>query len=403
MKPKPIRVRDLADRADLDLDECLIRLWEGGLDRFVSGGDVVRRGETSAAFRAVGLEHVGSGITQCEYWERLLRLTRVEFDELCASLGIVLSPSTRRLPKGAIKKLRRRWPPPETTILAAPSLIEPQVPAGEKCEFTWTAIGRHPSAGILSADVVSQIHWSLVEDFKAEADPIDPPGERSQDLLESAVFRPMTALGEEAKYPTLELSAAALLHSLVHDHPFHNGNKRTALVTLLVQLDREDMTITCSEADLFKFILRVAQHSIVPRGPDLPDREVAWIAKWICDNSRDVDRTERTLRWHKLKGILKKFECELNSLPGSRMNITRAVASRGIFRRNRTQQLRTQVYCGGDATEADRNTIRKVRFDLQLDDDHGVDSVVFYRAEPSEAIADFIARYRKTLKRLASL
>jgi hypothetical protein len=45
------------------------------------------------------------------------------------------------------------------------------------------------------------------------------------------------------------------------------------------------------------------------------------------------------------------------------------------------------------------NTIRKIRRDLWLDEDHGVDSSRFYEARPG--IDEFIAMYRKTLRRLA--
>jgi len=47
--------------------------------------------------------------------------------------------------------------------------------------------------------------------------------------LEAAVLRPQSsAFGEDA-YPTIHEKAAALLHSLARNHPFVDGNKRTAL------------------------------------------------------------------------------------------------------------------------------------------------------------------------------
>jgi death-on-curing family protein len=50
--------------------------------------------------------------------------------------------------------------------------------------------------------------------------------------LESAVARPFqSVLGQDA-YPTTIEKAAALFHSLVANHPFHDGNKRTAVVAV---------------------------------------------------------------------------------------------------------------------------------------------------------------------------
>jgi death-on-curing family protein len=102
----------------------------------------------------------------------------------------------------------------------------------------WETVG-HPTNNLvfLAADEVEKIHWILVEDFRRSKDPIDPPGIKSRDLLESAIYRLRTSLGGQSKYPTVPMAAAALLHAIISNHAFHNGNKRTALVATLVFLD----------------------------------------------------------------------------------------------------------------------------------------------------------------------
>lgn len=60
----------------------------------------------------------------------------------------------------------------------------------------------------------------------------DQSGVKDHGLLESAVHRPQQSVFGEDAYPRLYDKAAALLESLVKNHCFHNGNKRTAyLVT----------------------------------------------------------------------------------------------------------------------------------------------------------------------------
>lgn len=54
-------------------------------------------------------------------------------------------------------------------------------------------------------------------------------GVRDLSLVESAVFRSQASYGGEDLYPTIFLKAAALLQSLLMNHPFIDGNKRTAL------------------------------------------------------------------------------------------------------------------------------------------------------------------------------
>lgn len=56
----------------------------------------------------------------------------------------------------------------------------------------------------------------------------DQAGVKDHGLLDSAVHRPQQSVFGEDDYPTLFDKAAALLESLVKNHCFHNGNKRTA-------------------------------------------------------------------------------------------------------------------------------------------------------------------------------
>lgn len=59
---------------------------------------------------------------------------------------------------------------------------------------------------------------------------------RDIDLLQAAELRPQaSAFGEDA-YPTIESKAAALLHAIARNHPFKDGNKRTATVAALFLL-----------------------------------------------------------------------------------------------------------------------------------------------------------------------
>ena len=78
-----------------------------------------------------------------------------------------------------------------------------------------TVIGKEQVLEYLTAGDINQIHWILVKDFRRSKDPIDPPGVRSPQLLESAAHRPRTALGVTEKYPTVAMAGAALLHSIV--------------------------------------------------------------------------------------------------------------------------------------------------------------------------------------------
>lgn len=84
----------------------------------------------------------------------------------------------------------------------------------------------------LSTQEVIAINVSLIKKYS----PGEIIGVKDVSLLDSAILRPQSsAFGEDA-YPTLFEKAAALFESLGKNHPFHNANKRTAFVALVVFL-----------------------------------------------------------------------------------------------------------------------------------------------------------------------
>ena len=134
----------------------------------------------------------------------------------------------------------------------------------------------------LEAEDVMRVHLALVGFFADQGDPIAPAGARPGGLLESAVGRPRTSLGSTDKYPSLELKAAALLHSLVTSHPFHNGNKRTGLVSTLAFLEHNGKRFTAPDDELFDFVLAVANKE-GHFGGDI-DQAVQNMATWLQDH-----------------------------------------------------------------------------------------------------------------------
>jgi death-on-curing family protein len=396
-------VAELAEEVDLDLDEAIVTLWDAGFDELRGPSDVISAGQVRAAKRALGIA-TPHELTSPEYWRRLLGVEPDEFLRILEHVTIRMTPRSRRLPKGAIRKLKRvvRERLGDVEVLP-PSVTKPEQVSLPPLQ--WELIGREQELRHLSPDQIAGIHNCLEEDFAGTDDPIQPPGVQHQHLLESAAFRQFTSLGDVTKYPTVEMAAAAITHSVVLDHAFFNGNKRTAVVAMLVFLDENGMQLTCAEDDLFRLVLLVAQHRLVPRGADdRADREVMEIARWIKKNSRRSEYGEQVLKWVRLRRILAAFRCwtEFPGGVGNRINIYREIEVARRIGRPRRRRLSTQVYYGGDGTEVERNTVGKLRKDLHLDDEHGVDSQSFYRMEV-RAAEDFIVFYRKTLRRLAKL
>ena len=83
-------------------------------------------------------------------------------------------------------------------------------------------------------------------------------GLRDLALLESAVGRPRATLDGNELYPGLFEKAAALLDSLVNNHPFVDGNKRTGITSAAMFLRINGFRLICSQTEMETFTLQVA-------------------------------------------------------------------------------------------------------------------------------------------------
>lgn len=91
----------------------------------------------------------------------------------------------------------------------------------------------------------------------------DPPPIRDLGLLAAAAARPRaSAFGTDA-YPSTWTKAAALLHSIVKNHPLVDGNKRLGWLACAVFLDLNGFDPTkASNDDVFDLVMHVAAHPI---------------------------------------------------------------------------------------------------------------------------------------------
>lgn len=102
------------------------------------------------------------------------------------------------------------------------------------------------------------------------------PVVRDHGLLESAVYRPMASFGGTDLYPDLFSKAGALGHSLIANHPFVDGNKRTGYeaMRLMLRLNRWELRV--SEDAAFRFVMQMAKGKL--------DEHAA--AAWLKAHSR---------------------------------------------------------------------------------------------------------------------
>ena len=93
------------------------------------------------------------------------------------------------------------------------------------------------------------------------AGPVRDPG-----LLGSAAARPRTSLFGEDAYPTIEMKAAALMHSIAKNHALVDGNKRLALLATVTFLRANGRAVALTQDQAFDLVLGVADGTIDLQG-----------------------------------------------------------------------------------------------------------------------------------------
>ena len=99
---------------------------------------------------------------------------------------------------------------------------------------------------------IYELHLQLKETF------ILSSGIRDENLLASAVNTPFQTFMGSDLYPSLYDKAAQLCYGIANNHPFTDGNKRTALHSMYVYLIINGFDITASQQEVENLIINVA-------------------------------------------------------------------------------------------------------------------------------------------------
>ncbi len=132
----------------------------------------------------------------------------------------------------------------------------------------------------LEAEEVLLIHERILERFGGAG------GLRDWNLLDSAVHRPRATFEKQELYPDLFTKAAALGHSLVLNHPFVDGNKRTAWEAMHTLIEENGYTLQADPKEVLEFMLRIEDKSL----------GVEQIAHWLKDHSLEENKRKRRVR-----------------------------------------------------------------------------------------------------------
>ena len=105
----------------------------------------------------------------------------------------------------------------------------------------------------LSAAQVTALHGELLENFGGRS------GLRDRAALEAAAARPGMTFDGEDLHPDLASKAAALMHSLVVNQPFVDGNKRVGAAAAELVVEVNGHRLLASDAEFEKVTVSTAR------------------------------------------------------------------------------------------------------------------------------------------------
>ena len=108
----------------------------------------------------------------------------------------------------------------------------------------------------LSIDIIREIHAEAIERFGGLN------GIRDENLLASAVLTPQSSFGGKSPYADIVEVAAAYLFYICNNHPFLDGNKRTAMMAAIVFLRLNEIEPLPDGGNWEKLMLDVAANKL---------------------------------------------------------------------------------------------------------------------------------------------
>jgi len=123
---------------------------------------------------------------------------------------------------------------------------------------------------VISLEDVLLLHRLSLNDYGGAE------GIRDLSLLLSAINRPFQTFDGKELYTTPFEKCAAIAESLIINHPFVDGNKRTGLLCMIALLNEYNIVLTSNPAELYDFVIAIAMGEI----------RYKEITEWLVSNTK---------------------------------------------------------------------------------------------------------------------
>lgn len=236
----------------------------------------------------------------------------------------------------------------------------------------------------LTCEDVLDAHFLICDHFLKLGEGIAGFGPKDSDLLSSAVGRQLASAFGSFVYNDFWDIASSLIFGLINDHPFHDGNKRTAFLSSVFFMMEHGYIPSVDITQIEDFTVEIADFKRV-NGRHMEVSEISPRFKTMF-RKRD-NRISYIVTFNELQKLLGAHGCSIDNPSGNFINVYVG------------DQRVSQIGFPGWSKEVSRNAISTARKSTGLLPENGIDAQVFFKgADPLNVL---IGAYEEPLKRLA--
>lgn len=263
----------------------------------------------------------------------------------------------------------------------------------------------------LTVDEVLTAHFLIAEFFLGLGEGLGGVGVRDFNLLHSALHRQNFYFNGVCKYVGVFEIGAALMYGLIKNHPFHDANKRTAFLSTLFYLQKHNYIPSVSEKEFEDFLVEIADGKIqqksrfkqLKKTSSAP--EVDYIAWYLKQNTREIDKRQYLITYRQLARILRGFNCDLKNPSHGKISVYQYRKKILVNPFSSKPSSQTEIKIGtiafpGESKQVGKSIVKQVREMTGLTPQKGYDSQVFYKEV--DPLAVLINKYEAPLRRLAN-
>lgn len=289
--------------------------------------------------------------------------------------------------------------------------LSPRLLEGYRKDLKDLPTERFPSNFTQYEDVL-RAHYLICDYFEDSGGTESLYGIKNMNMLCSAVARQVVEFGGRRKWNDDFEVAATLFFGLVKNHPFHDGNKRTALLSLLNHLlskmnripdapqkEFEEMTVLVAESNWKRLCKGVVGLGI--SSSEETDMVIRFIARKLRKMTRQLDKRFHPVTYAELESTLKQHGFFFKNPYHNAIEVwqRRKKMFLGVFKSGKTEEVKWgTIGYPGMKRQVSRESLKDILKMLKLDERHGFDKKSIF--EGAEPMYKLIQDYEGPLKRL---